>query len=147
MTELASELDYCPSCGRWVESVEEETGWCRECSPNSDPRCAVCGEHSPLYGSTVCLACKNERWLAKHTDDLEFLIVYKGYSFSRARLTVTNMIRPICKICKEPVKGGKPGITLFCRTKPKCKSAQRKYRRLRDAGKKHEDALKEVIPS
>lgn len=146
MTELASNLDFCPCCGSWADDFDEITGWCRECSPQQEPRCSVCGEHTRLYGSTVCLACKNENWLTAHSDDLEFLIVYKGYSFSRARLTVTNMIRPVCKCCGEPVKGGKPGVTLFCRTKEKCKAAYRKYRRLRNAGKAHDDALREVIP-
>ena len=140
-------IDYCPSCGEWDKVIDEYTCWCLDCSPqvrNKIP-CNTCGEYILISnGTTICADCKLEQWLAKYTDDLEFLIVYKGYSFSRARATVARIIRPVCKCCGKSIKGGTPGETLFCKANPRCHKMYRKYKKLMKDGMSAEDALREV---
>jgi len=35
--------------------------------------------------------------------------------------------RPICAICKNPIKGGQPGRALICTKTPTCKKARNRY--------------------
>ena len=146
-TSLAYSLDICPNCGDFAD-LDDFTGWCADCSPqvarNSIP-CNTCGEPVPIsYGTTICSKCKREQWLGKYTDDIEFLMAYKGYSFSKARTYVAKIVQPICKCCGRPVKGGTPGETLFCKSNPRCHRRYRQYKRLLKSGLSQEEALREV---
>lgn len=83
----------------------------------------------------MCHTCRQEQWYTKHGDELEFLIVAKGYTLSQARLTITKMIRPICQACNRPIKGGKEGALFHQSAEHKrCRQAYSRYKNLRRQG-------------
>lgn len=91
----------------------------------------------------MCRHCRQEAWLDIHADELELLVVTKGYSVSYAREVIARLVRPVCKKCRKPIKGGAPG-SLFCKSNKRCHAAYNKYRRLVRSGVSHDDALREV---
>jgi hypothetical protein len=139
--------EYCPSCGDWVNYLvfNHDTGWCNSCSGTQDhqPRCIHCGSVlQPEHGRTTCHTCRLERWLTKHADELEFLVVVKGYTIAQARLVIVKMIRPICQCCGKPIKGAKEGALFHQRAEFKrCRQAYVKYRSLVRQGLTTEEAL------
>ena len=148
MVELADALEeYCPSCGEWVSflAFNHEAGWCIACSGTYDPtpRCTKCGgKIDEAHGRTMCHACRQEVWLDQHADDLEFLVVTKGYSISVARETIAKLVRPRCLWCGKPIKGAHRGA-LFHKAKSfkGCRSASLKFKRLTKQGLTSEQAL------
>jgi hypothetical protein len=82
----------------------------------------------------MCPICRREQWYEQHADELEFLIVAKGYTLNIARTQLTKMLRPICRACGKPIKGGTPGGTLFCKRNNQCHRQYLKYRRLLKQG-------------
>lgn len=145
MSQIAYDAEeYCPSCGSWVEPSEynSETGFCITCSPVSlTPECVRCGGAMKDASRTTCHTCRQELWLERYSDELEYFIVVKGYSLTMARVTVTKMIRPVCQCCGKQIKGGTPGESLFCKSNRKCHSMYGKYRRLLSKGLTNEEAL------
>lgn len=142
MSTLPQQLEeYCPSCGLWHSylNFNYDSGWCNECSGSisPQPRCIHCGD--VLLGSdvyrTTCRTCRQELWLAKHAEDIEFLMVAKGYTFGQARMTVTKMVRPICVVCRKPIKGAQDGALFHKRNENKsCHSAYIKFKQLQRSG-------------
>lgn len=144
MASLVAILDrleeYCPSCGEWVNylSFNQDVGWCNKCvgSNETRPQCSRCGDVLPIgHGRTTCHTCRQELWFIKYEDEVEFLMVAKGYSLWQAKLIVVKMVRPICQACHRPIKGGREG-DLFHKGKNnrKCHSAYAKFARLRKSG-------------
>jgi len=70
----------------------------------------------------MCKSCSQEAWYEKHGDELEYLMVTKGYT----------------------VKWGTPGETLFCKSNKRCHSAYNKYRRLIRKGATPSAAMKQL---
>lgn len=145
---IAESLDeFCTSCGEWVSMLmfDYETGWCVGCSRSDDsqPRCSRCGGVlEPSHGRTTCHSCRQELWLLAHGDDLEFLIVVKGYSVSYAREVIVKMTRPICQWCRRPIKGAHSGAMFHKGNNYKaCRSASLKFKRLLNKGLTIEEAL------
>jgi len=144
-TQLAEE--FCPSCGNWypLREFDAETGWCVGCSPvSASPQCYRCGTVLKDTSRTTCHTCRQELWLERHSDELEFLIVAKGYSLTAARIMVTQMMRPICQCCGKPIKGGTRGESLFCKSNKVCHSMYGRYRRLLAKGLTPVLALEQV---
>jgi hypothetical protein len=145
---LAQELDeYCPSCGEWVNylSFSYEEGWCHACVGSSEvrPTCRRCGDVLPDgHGRTTCPTCRLELWYIKYEDEVEYLMVAKGYTLGQAKLAIVKMVRPICQECGKPIKGGREG-DLFHKgnNNRKCHSAYLKFARLRRSGLTNEAAL------
>ena len=142
--------EYCPSCGFWVSylNFDYDTGWCRPCtgSTNLQPQCTQCGTVlQEGHGRTTCPSCRQENWLAKHADEIEYLVVVKGYTVSYARQLLIELSRPICQCCGKPIKGaaavGRWGETLFCRKTKACRSAYPRYRKLLSQNLTTEQAL------
>lgn len=137
--------NYCPNCGDWYFDSEfnHDEGWCNSCLNSRRQVCTRCSQPTDGY-RTTCQACRLEMWYEKYADEVELLIVTKGYSVSLARQVVSNMVRPICQCCKKPIKGGTPGESLFCKSNKKCHSMYNRYRRLLRKGKSPIEALREV---
>ena len=140
--------EFCTSCGGWVSYLHfnYETGWCAECSGSIDNRakCIHCG--GVLQGSdryrTTCRTCRQELWLARHGDEIEFLMVVKGYSFTQARIIVIKAVRPICQACKKPIKGAQEGALFHTRNENKsCHSVYLKFKQLQKQGLTITEAL------
>jgi uncharacterized protein YoaH (UPF0181 family) len=128
MAELALDSnEFCPSCGEWVETLDQVSGWCSECS----------FVHHP---DTISRQ-KLEIFLCTHADRIEILM-HEGLSLTSAIRVIRNDIRPNCVVCDEPIKGGKQ-YALFCG--PHRRSYYHKLRRLKKKGMSHTEALKKVL--
>ena len=92
----------------------------------------------------MCKACREEAWLTKHADDVEYLVVAKGYTVAHARRTVANMVRPICHSCGKVIKNGN-SKSYFCKQQVECHAAYNKYRRLVRSGLRPDAALAAVV--
>lgn len=138
---------YCPSCGGWVDSLDENTGWCVGCTPTSHPgsrSCFTCNKRIPShYNHRLCSRCKAEEWLAQHADSIE-LYMMVGWSFATAKQQVINDIRPNCVICDTPISGGNAD-SIFCTIHKTCRTAQRRYRLYREKGMTKDEAVEQAI--
>ena len=92
----------------------------------------------------MCKSCSQEAWYEKHGDELEYLMVTKGYTVAQARAVIQKMVRPICNCCGSVIKWGTPGETLFCKSNKRCHSAYNKYRRLIRKGATPSAAMKQL---
>jgi len=137
------EEDVCPSCGD-LSKLVESSGWCVACT-KSNGLCIDCGiEVPPQSQRKLCWSCKEERWLKKYGDVIEFLML-SGMSFNKARVMVADAVRPLCVVCGGPIKGGTPGESLFCSITLKCKQARNKYRRLLNGGMAPNRAINQAL--
>jgi hypothetical protein len=148
---LSACLDYsydiCPNCGSEAELVES-SGWCDSCTKEfttANNLCIDCGaEVDPNHQRKLCWNCKEERWLKKYGDVIEYLML-GGLSFNKAREMVADAVRPVCVVCGGPIKGGTPGESLFCSTTIRCKQVRNKYRRLINSGVSNDFALEQAM--
>lgn len=138
-----TEENFCTNCGEWFPDSEYdyEAGWCVRCvSPPSTSVCSSCGGSIPQeYRRTICNACVQENWLTRHADEIEYMIVVKGYSYSRARLVLAELIRPICVFCANPIRYGTPGESLAC---SEHKNHGNRLRRMLNQGVAPSEAIK-----
>lgn len=132
-----AEQDYCPSCGKFVDELDDASGWCFECSGTGETRCIACGEkfRKDQPHRKLCHGCRDERWLERHANELEVYLEF-GARISFAKREVYKQNRPVCIACGNPIKGAADG-TIFCTRTIDCKRWQRRYRTLRD---KYHDA-------
>lgn len=130
------EEDYCPNCGA-LGYLSEVTGWCNDCTKehnHSNNLCIECSTPVPFsHGRNLCWDCKQERWLTQYANIIE-MVMLTGPSFSAAVVMVKEIVRPICVVCGGPIRGGTPGESMFCSSKPRCVKARQKYRRLLNKG-------------
>lgn len=93
----------------------------------------------------MCHTCRRERWLERHMDELEYLVVAKGYSVHQAQLAITKMVRPICRACDKPIKGGREGALFHKGNENKaCHAAYARYVRLIKSGLTEREALDRI---
>ena len=93
----------------------------------------------------MCHNCRQERWLEKYLDELEYLVVAKGYTVHQARMAIIKMIRPICQACSKPIKGGREGALFHKGNENKsCHAAYARFTRLRRSGLTVEEALARI---
>ena len=124
-------FEVCSSCGKFVESLNEYTGWCASCSLD-DPAskvCASCGK--PFAGERwrkLCKGCRKELWFKRNAFVLEEALL-TGTTLVEAIELVLEENRPYCIVCGNAIKGGKNGA-LFCTTKKRCRTAARYFRYL-----------------
>lgn len=141
--DLAQLEEYCPSCGGWVSylAFNHSIGWCNGCvRKDSTPRCTTCNkEINPSHGRTTCHACRLELWYERHADEIEYLVVCKGYSVYQARQLISKMIRPICQWCGIPISGAKEGALFHKRDL--CRKAHHRYKRMIKQGLPSQQAL------
>jgi hypothetical protein len=138
--------ELCTNCGGWVHylAYNYDVGWCNECAGEAgQPTCTRCGNTLPHLHRSTCNACRQELWLLKYADELEFLIVTKGYTVHKAREVITSMVRPICRCCGKPITGAREGA-LFCKQDRTCHRAYNKFKRLQRAGLTIEQALAKI---
>lgn len=143
---LQSDDNYCPNCGDWFidQAFDFNEGWCRGCASSlrAAPTCSRCGRDTD--GSrTMCEPCRKESWLERNADDVELLVVTKGYSVYFAIKTVSIMVRPVCQCCHKPIVGGSPSA-LFCKVDKRCRVMYNRYRQLRRKGYTKVEAVREV---
>lgn len=78
-------------------------------------------------------------------DELEYLVVVKGYSVHQARMVIVRMIRPICVACGKPIKGGRESALFHKGNENKsCHAAYARYVRLRKSGLTDAQALDRI---
>jgi predicted Zn-ribbon and HTH transcriptional regulator len=129
VTADLSKKEVCPNCGEFVDTLDKETGWCFVCSPQF---CNKCGnEFKERQARKICSTCRSQEWIADNADAIE-VYTAQGYSFTQARVKVLEQRRAICHCCHKPIKGGRQGVHIFCRTSVRCRKAKRRFRTLRE---------------
>lgn len=118
-------MEFCSSCGNEVESLVDETGWCKDCSKEYCPKCGK----KKRIDREFCSSCIRVKWLEDHADEIEEL-QSTGLSLSKAREVIYDKIRPTCLVCNSKISGAKSSA-LFCNKTFECKQARRRYRTLR----------------
>jgi len=59
-------------------------------------------------------------------------LIGEGKSAKLAMRQIYSMNRPFCFSCGDQIKGGKPGISMFCQSKVECRRWYRRYRTLKE---------------
>jgi hypothetical protein len=136
-------MEFCANCSQWKQTIIEETGWCPECTVDSQPGLKVCTGCGGLFSRKAqvsqCWNCRREVWLSASADNIEVYMA-EGSSFTAACERVSNDRRPVCKNCGQEIRGGRSG-TNFCAKYPECKKASRVFRALKQTGLTPDDAL------
>lgn len=113
-----------------------------ECSPKESNACTHCGNVRTDLSRTTCGSCRRELWLQRHADEIELLVIVKGYSVYQAQQTVVKIVRPICIACGRVIKGGQEGVLFHGRNQSKqCYAAYRKFKQLQNQGLTTDEAL------
>lgn len=123
-----SDLEFCAECGGLVARLNEQTGWCDDCSKELGyitPSCPSCGVENET--GKLCSRCKYEFWLERNADAIERVMAIQSVSVRVARRVVQADNRPKCKSCGHPIKGGTKGRSLFCTKRPECVKAHNTY--------------------
>jgi hypothetical protein len=135
---MSKTLQICPSCGEFVDALNEWTGWCKDCTPsihqtNTNPH--------PLVVSRV------ERWLIRYADTVEYVMQEQGITAKLAIIEVHATYKATCIICGSPIKHGTHGRHFLCNSTPECKQARRRYKYLiYTKGSTKEAALAAITP-
>lgn len=143
-SSLNDEQEFCPSCGNFFDQLNEDTGWCPECSgtPSSNS-CLRCGD--PISEESQrrdhCSKCRKQIWLENNADAIEIVMATEIVTVAKAKETVRANNRPICLSCKKPIKGGTNGKSFFCTTTTACKVAHERYVRHHYNGLSHEESV------
>lgn len=111
MTKALPQWEVCPSCGALVESLNDNTGWCANCSESL----------VPVVHSQV------EAFLTRNADHIEHYL-FKGYSVSQAIDNLRHELQQFktCACCGAVIKRGAPNV-IFCRKNKRCRKAVRRY--------------------
>lgn len=127
ISEDDDEYDLCPSCGNFVDSLLEETGWCYPCSGIApSKRCIRCNKLTDR--GRHCRSCAYILWLLRNADKIEEIMASEGITARSARKICEELNRPICLSCKQPIKGGQRfGTPLFCTKTEACVKARNAY--------------------
>ncbi len=118
----------CPSCGQFVDRLNDYTGWCDPCSGiTPSTHCRNCGQ--PLGANNgLCNSCKYLVWLETNADAIDSTMAKYFVSAAQAKRIVLQQNRPICRSCLTPIKGGTKDRHIFCTKTAKCRKAQNAYR-------------------
>lgn len=98
-------LEVCPYCGNLVDSLNETTGWCNNCTE---------------IGKTQA-----ERFLETNADHIEHYVI-QGYSVSQSIDLLRKEIKPTCASCGGFIERASR-TAVFCRKRDRCRAASRRY--------------------
>jgi len=135
MEALFNLNDLCPNCGKFVDHLDEQTGFCDSC--------AGVGSVNTKDPTPIDKAEKLELWLTQNADTIESLMLADNVTAKFAIREILNSERPKCATCGTEMPHTTNGRHIFCTKKPECRRARRYYRYL--IYEKHtskEDALK-----
>lgn len=106
-----SNEELCPNCGQFYSYTEinDETGWCYNCSPSAD---------APIH-------FKLELYLRVNADHIEHYMA-QGRSLWQALDLMSQHSRPVCLVCGNEIKHAK-STAIFCRRNKDCRHYSRKY--------------------
>lgn len=118
--------DVCPQCGKFVPTLDWDTGWCDECSQQA---------HSAV-----------DKFLLVNADHIEHYML-KGESLYQAIDSLRSEVKQhkTCPCCGGFIKrGGRHSV--FCRKTPQCRRLVRRYVYLYERkGYTKPEALAEVL--
>jgi len=136
MAAKGNSEEVCPNCGRWITGrLEEETGWCSDCSQ---------GVITTQLAATN-LFNKVEQYLTANADEIEHYLI-QGHSLNASidLLHHTNG-RPKCLVCGSQIYRAKRSA-IFCRSTKECRRYSRRYVYLyREKGLSKAEALATVL--
>lgn len=106
--------EVCPNCGKIVDSLDEITGWCSECSP----------------AQIITQEYQLTRYLEVNADKLEYYITTgqanNVYQAIDLLAHPKNGHRPTCVVCGSVIKHA-PRTSVFCRRTKECRRYSRRY--------------------
>lgn len=143
--ELHRHEQLCPSCGEFVDELDDGSGFCLSCTYGETRRnCLACSDRftADQPHRKLCPKCRDERWLARHAEELEIYLSY-GARIEFAKRQVYYENRPVCIACGQPIKGAADGAN-FCTRTIECRRWRRRYRTLRERYSDQKKALAEV---
>lgn len=124
-------LEYCSECSNLVESLNDTSGWCDDCTRKNGyeslitPLCPSC--NSPNSDGKLCSRCKYESWLQRNANAIELVMVVQVVSVRVAKKVVLEQNRPICQSCGNKIKGGQKDRHFFCTKNPECRKGHTVY--------------------
>ena len=122
--------EVCPLCGAFVDELNEESGWCYDCSPTPH-----------ITESRV------EKWLTKNADDIEEYMFVANCSAKQAIAILVSTYKAQCLICGKVIRHGTYGRHFLCNTTIECRRARRRYKYLLyDKGFTKSQAIRAITP-
>lgn len=126
---------FCPSCGTFVNALDEVTGWCELCNgvtlsnTNNVSSVSAIESNQRPHSKGPHATSKFELALAANADAIEYITRDKGdtgaTSLTRA-LELARSDRPTCVVCGERIKRSSRNA-VFCRTHSLCRLYSRRY--------------------
>lgn len=135
MSANAQSQTYCAECCRFVDELDEFTGWCYECSGTAPPQKVF----------VIYLLGIKDSWFDRNADELDRVLA-DGLNLSLAVEVVLKRNRPRCLCCGNIIDYGTNGRHLFCRKNAECRTAARrlKYYRL-EKSMSYKEALSKTL--
>lgn len=133
--------ELCPSCGEFVDELNEQTGFCVSCSNGV----GVFEEKGPTPIKSV-KAERLELWLTENADTIEDLMLADNITAKEAIKLIVQNEKPTCQVCGDEMPHTTAGRHIICTKKPECRKARRYYRYLvYERGIEKEHALRNTL--
>lgn len=115
--------ELCPSCGNFVDSLLETTGFCETCSNGV-------GVFLVKTPTPSAKAQRLELWLRENADIIEDIMLADNITAKDAIRILAQDAVPVCQVCGDEMPHTTPGRHIFCTKKEECRKARRYYRYL-----------------
>lgn len=113
--------ELCPNCGNFVDSLNENTGFCGSCSGVGD---------SSGFPTPTNKAERLELWLCQNADIIESLMLEERLTAKDAIKKVAQDSVPRCQCCGNEMPHTTAGRHIFCTKNDNCNKARRYYKYL-----------------
>src|SRR4029077_14316321 len=104
--------EFCPDCGEFVDELNEQTGFCYNCTQSAH--------------SSTPVVSRLEKWLCKYADTIEEEMRSCDIGAIEAIANVLSSHQATCMICDRIIKHGTFGRHFICSSTPQCKKARRR---------------------
>src|SRR5580765_1641887 len=109
--------ELCPACGNFVESLDEETGFCGDCN-----KLYGVGSVTVKDPTSSNHVSRVELWLLENATKIENVMQDFGVKARYAIKIVAAQNAVVCECCGEFIPHATPGRHFFCGKHPNCKS-------------------------
>lgn len=136
-----AELNYqelCPNCGKFVDSLNELTGFCDSCSPKWNV--GFPSERTPQPNKRL------KNWLTKNAEEIEKRMLADGLTAKVAISEIAQISKAVCLCCGDEIPHGTKGRHVICNKRTKCRKARRYYSYLKyEKGHSKQEALEKAL--
>lgn len=125
LARLNKSDELCPLCGNFVDRLNEQTGFCVQCSTSV----GVFEDKGPTLVKSE-RAQRLELWLLENADTIEDIMLSDSITAKEAIKIIAQNGKPACQICGDDMPHTTAGRHIFCTKRPECRKARRYYRYL-----------------